>query len=185
MHRKYEVTISDAVCVDGSEPSAAISFAFESHDDLNAILQLVSSRNLFESDDAKAFCVGLKLLGGVLLKHRDADLFQQFAPAFGGFMKTLKAAAVPAEMANRRRRNGLMKESVRTPCSDARSHRAFSPLADDQATRRGLVCARSARRPQALASSLSLTQLVPVEIPACCYDAAVAIAHKQFQQVWR
>jgi hypothetical protein len=92
MSHRYDITVAETS--NSSVPDAGpINFAFESHDDLAAIVERVSAKQLFDAEETKAFCIGLKLLGGVMLKHRKHDLFQHFAPAFGAFMKTLKARA--------------------------------------------------------------------------------------------
>jgi len=99
MRHHYEITVSEAgtaprsAADPASDPAAQppIRFDFASHDDLAAIVARVADKQLFDANDSKAFCVGLKLLGGVMLAHRDHDLFKDFAPAFGSLMKTLKA----------------------------------------------------------------------------------------------
>ena len=93
MRHHYAVTIADRTPrADGANPAPDLGFSFESHDDLNQIVERVRGKALFGAEDeTKAFCVGLKLLGGVLLQHRDEALFKDFAGAFGGFMKTLKS----------------------------------------------------------------------------------------------
>ena len=93
MRHHYAITVADRTPrAEGANPVSDLDFSFESHDDLAQIVERVRGKALFgEDDEAKAFCVGLKLLGGVLLQHRDEALFKEFAGAFGGFMKTLKS----------------------------------------------------------------------------------------------
>lgn len=93
MRHHYAITIADqAPRAEGVNAAPDLGFSFESHDDLNQIVDRVRGKALFGRDnETKAFCVGLKLLGGVLLQHRDEALFKEFAGAFGAFMKTLKA----------------------------------------------------------------------------------------------
>jgi len=89
MSYRYQITVAEA-----SKPAtdaAPISFTFDSHDDLAGIVERVDAKQLFDAEETKQFCVGLKLLGGVILKHRKEELFRDLAPAFGAFMKTLKA----------------------------------------------------------------------------------------------
>jgi len=93
MRHHYAVTIADRTPrAEGANPVPDLGFSFESHDDLNQIVLRVRDKALFGAEDeTKAFCVGLKLLGGVLLQHRDEARFEEFAAAFGRFMKSLKA----------------------------------------------------------------------------------------------
>jgi hypothetical protein len=93
MRHSYAVTIADRTPpAEGANPNPDLGFSFESHDDLAQIVERVRGKALLGTEDeTKAFCVGLKLLGGVLLQHRDEALFKEFASAFGGFMKTLKS----------------------------------------------------------------------------------------------
>ncbi|RAI43154.1 DUF3861 family protein [Rhodoplanes roseus] len=94
MKHRYAVRIADTSArADGSATPEDIAFEVESHDDLNAIVAKMTERKIFDEAETKAFCVGLKLLGGVLLQHRADPLFADFAPAFGAFMKTLKRPA--------------------------------------------------------------------------------------------
>jgi Domain of Unknown Function with PDB structure (DUF3861) len=93
MRYRYDVRIADRTPRSAAPMQPAeLAFAFSSHDDLNAIVERVRAKGLFDDDEAKALCVGLKLLGGVLLNHREAPLFKEFAAAFGHFMKSMKAA---------------------------------------------------------------------------------------------
>jgi len=93
MRHHYAIAISDRTPhKEGVNTDPDLGFSFESHDDLNQIIARMRDKALFGGEDeTKAFCVGLKLLGGVLLQHRDEALFKEFAGAFGAFMKTLKA----------------------------------------------------------------------------------------------
>ncbi|WP_041794733.1 DUF3861 domain-containing protein [Pararhodospirillum photometricum] len=69
-----------------------VPFRFEvrTHDDLKEIIGKVSAKGWFDEEETKAFCVGLKLFSGVMLKHRQHSLFAEFLAPFGAFMKTLK-----------------------------------------------------------------------------------------------
>jgi hypothetical protein len=91
MRHHYEVTVSKT---DPDAPGslAPIHFAFENHDDLHQIIERLRAKALFASDEEpETFCVGLKLLGQVLMLRRAEEPFKDFALAFGVFMKTLKA----------------------------------------------------------------------------------------------
>ena len=77
---------------DEFEP-AALELTFGSHDDLLQIVQRVQAKSLFTNDEEAAqFAVGLKMFSEVMLKHRDHPLFAELKPAFGSFMKKLKAS---------------------------------------------------------------------------------------------
>lgn len=74
------------------EPEAdnGLTFTFESHDDLKVILKRIEENGLFSGDEARAFCLGVKLFSGVLLAHRSEPLFAGLAPEFSKFMRALK-----------------------------------------------------------------------------------------------
>lgn len=90
---RYLITVADQTrSDDGAAPPAVLSFQFENHDDLFQIVERVRSKALFPTEqETRAFCVGLKLLGHVLIQHRKEALFSDFAAAFGTFMKALKS----------------------------------------------------------------------------------------------
>lgn len=68
-----------------------LEFDFENHDDIFRIIALMQESQRFENkQQAMEFAVGLKLFSGVMLKNRDSELFKDFLPAFGEFMKKLK-----------------------------------------------------------------------------------------------
>lgn len=94
MRHQYLITVSDQTPrPEGAGSPPDLSFGFENHDDLFAIVERVRGKALFASEDeTKTFCVGLKLLGEVLMQHRQDELFKDFAASFGTFMKALKAA---------------------------------------------------------------------------------------------
>lgn len=69
-----------------------IEHFFQNHDDLYKIIEMAKSKNLFENpDQSTEFALGLKLFSEIMLKNRNNDLFVDFAPAFGTFMKKLKS----------------------------------------------------------------------------------------------
>jgi len=89
---KYKLTI-EALTNPQGEPinKEPIEQAFQNHDDLYKIIEMAKSKNLFQNPDhAIEFALGLKLFSEVMLKNRDNDLFEDFSPAFGAFMKKLK-----------------------------------------------------------------------------------------------
>jgi len=89
---KYKLTI-EAISNPQGEPinKAPIEHVFLNHDDLYKIIEMAKSKNLFENQDHSIeFALGLKLFSEVMLKNRNNHLFEEFAPAFGNFMKKLK-----------------------------------------------------------------------------------------------
>lgn len=94
MTHHYKVTVAaQTPGAEGAPIPPDLSFDFANHDDLHQIVERVRAKALFATDDeTKTFCVGLKLLGQVLMQHRQDELFKDFATAFGGFMTTLKAS---------------------------------------------------------------------------------------------
>lgn len=66
----------------------ALVFTAENHDDIIALAQRTGAAD----DKSRAFLVGLKLFGEAMLEDRDNPLYAEILPAFGAFMKKLKAA---------------------------------------------------------------------------------------------
>jgi hypothetical protein len=69
-----------------------ITIEIENHDEIFQIIELVKAKKLFE-EDAKAveFALGLKMFSEVLITNPDIAFFKSFMPAFGSFMKEMKA----------------------------------------------------------------------------------------------
>lgn len=76
--------------------NAPATLRISSHDDLFAIIERAQARAELPPADAQLFALGLKLLGEVMLQHRDLALFRAFRPHFAEFMKTIKSGATPA-----------------------------------------------------------------------------------------
>jgi hypothetical protein len=88
MSNRYLVKLEEP----GGDPEETFRFTFESHDDLAQILQRIEEKGVFTGEEARAFCLGLKLFSGVMLAHRADPLFAELAPEFGKFMRKLKGA---------------------------------------------------------------------------------------------
>ena len=88
----YQITIQETEDRHGAVPGGAqaLCFAAESHDDWDDIVRRIKQQALFDEASATQFAIGLKLLGGVMLAHRERPLFAEFAPHFGQFMRKLK-----------------------------------------------------------------------------------------------
>ena len=65
-------------------------FEARNHDELFDIVRKIQGRNQFSQDEAAAFAIGLKLFSEVMLHNKDHELFREFLPEFGDFMKKLK-----------------------------------------------------------------------------------------------
>lgn len=69
-----------------------IRFPFNNHDNIYKILDVLTEKKLFEDDSQTVqFAIGLKLLGDVVMKNKDKELFSELQPAFVEFMKKLKS----------------------------------------------------------------------------------------------
>lgn len=91
MKYAYVVAVADRSTRTDGTSVPTFNFNFESHDDIHAIVARVGNKELFDENKTKTFVTGLKMLGSVVLTHRNEPLFKEFAGAFGSFMKTLKA----------------------------------------------------------------------------------------------
>jgi|GEM_PF-1065283 len=89
---EYEVIFSQIKDNKGEEVNKEpIRFPFQNHDDVYKILDILLEKKLFEEENQTAqFAIGLKLLGDVIMKNKDKELFSEIQPAFVAFMKKLK-----------------------------------------------------------------------------------------------
>ena len=90
---QYQVTVQHVFDAKGqaSTYTENLEFKVGNHDDIFSIVERLQQAALFENEETtKAFAVGLKLFGEVMLENRDHLLFQEFSPAFMQFMKNLK-----------------------------------------------------------------------------------------------
>ena len=92
---EYEVTVKHIADAQGnpSTYTEALQFKAYNHDDIFKVLAYVQKTELVDDESAKAFAVGLKLVGDVLLENKDVPLFKEFMPQFVQFMKALKKSA--------------------------------------------------------------------------------------------
>jgi hypothetical protein len=74
---------------DRSQGAPSLAFEFESHDEVFELLARPGHPELGE-EDRRELVVGLKLLGGVMLRNRELPMFRELQPHFGAFMKALK-----------------------------------------------------------------------------------------------
>ena len=89
---RYKLQLDEVELKSGDSGTQSIQFEFENHDDIFKIIEVLKDKKLFkgENDDI-SFAIGLKMFSEVMLKNKDNSLFKDFLPAFGQFMKVLKA----------------------------------------------------------------------------------------------
>jgi hypothetical protein len=92
---RYRITVEHLADADGNQPADTTPLVFEAgnHDDILKIVERMRGREDLAPESAAAFAVGLKLFGEVMLEHRKAPLFAEFAPHFRDFMQKLKSGA--------------------------------------------------------------------------------------------
>ena len=69
-------------------------FDFENHDDLTEIIRNATERRVVPAPEILEFCVGLKLLSEVVLKHRREPTFEEFFQHLKSFIGRVKAIDV-------------------------------------------------------------------------------------------
>jgi hypothetical protein len=92
---QYQITVKHVADAQGN-PSAyteELQFNAYNHDDIFRVLGFIQNSEILDDESAKAFAVGLKLFGEVMLENKELPLFKEFMPQFIEFMKTLKRTA--------------------------------------------------------------------------------------------
>lgn len=89
---KYKLTLEQLSLMKADAALAdPVVLEFENHDEIFKIIALLRERNLFETENQSVeFAIGLKMFSEVMIKNRNHELFKEFFPAFGDFMKKLK-----------------------------------------------------------------------------------------------
>lgn len=96
----YRITIeSFGETQDAGHSAAALAFDVRHHDDILDIAERVRSGTALPADDANALAVGLKLLTGIMLAHRQDPLFSEIQPAMRTFIGNLKSRVSPTASA--------------------------------------------------------------------------------------
>ncbi|WP_338732419.1 DUF3861 domain-containing protein [Mangrovimonas cancribranchiae] len=91
-NNRYSINLKELALKDESLAEKSVEFEFENHDNIFNIIDILKSKELFDKDsESVEFAVGLKLFSEVMLKNRKHELFEDFFPHFGEFMKKLKA----------------------------------------------------------------------------------------------
>ena len=96
----YRITVEHLADAKGQPASAPpLVFGARNHDDLLAIVARARSGSRLGDDDSAAMVLGLKLLGEIVLEHRDESPFSELRPALGVFIKALKEGKMAAASA--------------------------------------------------------------------------------------
>lgn len=91
---KYNISVAHIEDKNGNPVTGkSISFLTSNHDEIIELVQKIQGSGLFENDDAASFAVGIKLFWEVMLKNKESELFSEFRPHFGEFMKKLKSSS--------------------------------------------------------------------------------------------
>lgn len=93
MSQKFSISVKSVNHAD--VPS--LMFTVESHDDLIATVERVRNMNIVPEQEAAALAVGLKLLAGVIIRHRNEPLFAELSNTVPAFIKDLKARKAETE----------------------------------------------------------------------------------------
>jgi hypothetical protein len=89
----YKLTIEHLEDSKGNTiESNPLIFETRNHENIFKIVEMMRGKIDLDEADATAFAVGLKLFSEVMLKNKENELFKQFKPHFGNFMKELKKA---------------------------------------------------------------------------------------------
>ncbi len=91
MHR-FRITVEPLTPGDEAVP---LQFEADCHDDMVAIARRMKGRFDLDDESSKAFAIGMKLFGEVILKNRARLPFRELRPAWAEFMKAVKAARSP------------------------------------------------------------------------------------------
>ncbi|MFM2288858.1 MAG: hypothetical protein RL684_2001 [Pseudomonadota bacterium] len=87
----YRVTVEHLADAKGTPVTAdPLVFTARNHDDLFSIVARSRGSGRLDADDSAAMVMGLKLLGEIVLEHRDEPPFSELRPALGAFIKELK-----------------------------------------------------------------------------------------------
>lgn len=89
MSYRYRITVEKLGQATG-EVSLSRAFDVVNHDDLIPLIDRVRTQNLLPDTEAAEFIIGLKLFGGVHMRHRREPLFAPLHAPFLDFMKRLK-----------------------------------------------------------------------------------------------
>jgi len=89
---QYHITVQHLADAKGQPTiyTENLEFNVANHDDIFSIVERLQQSAFFDEETTRAFAVGLKLFSEVMLENRNHELFKDFLPQFGQFMKHLK-----------------------------------------------------------------------------------------------
>jgi len=88
----YKIQLQEIELKGNVPASKTLEFTIENHDDIIQLIENNINSNMFPDDaESQSFILGLKLFSEVMMKNRDMELFGDFYPEFGKFMKKLKS----------------------------------------------------------------------------------------------
>lgn len=86
-NHRYRVTIEP---LDNAE-LASVSAEFDSHEDIAMIASQIQQKPIFDdANEVTTFAIGVKLFGGIMMRHGKHELFKPLRSHFAKFMKALK-----------------------------------------------------------------------------------------------
>lgn len=87
MSNRFKISVQSI-----SDPEAKpLVFEVESHDDILATVDRVRNAHVVSDEEAPPLAIGLKLLGEVIIRHREEPSFAELWSAVPAFIKRLKA----------------------------------------------------------------------------------------------
>ena len=94
----YQIHLKEKAPKNGTSDGKRLEFQFVNHDDIMQLMSFIKNKKIFnEQRDNIEFLLGLKLFSQVMLRNRNHELFTDFGPEFGIFMKKFKSHVKLAE----------------------------------------------------------------------------------------
>ncbi|OAM29066.1 MULTISPECIES: DUF3861 domain-containing protein [Eikenella] len=88
---QFRLTLEHLADKDGHPVSAEpLVFDAPNHDNIFDIVKRMEQREGFTPEMAQRFAVGLKLMGEVMMEHKEHPLFAELKPHFMEIMKAVK-----------------------------------------------------------------------------------------------
>jgi len=88
---RFRITVEALSPDTKAEP---LQFEVANHDDILAIARRMNGRFDLDEESNSALAIGMKLLGEIVLKHRNTEPFSTLRPALSDFNKAVKAVGV-------------------------------------------------------------------------------------------
>ncbi|MCA2016831.1 DUF3861 domain-containing protein [Vibrio tritonius] len=95
----YRVDITPVTDKEGNEPTnpQSIAFDFPCHDELHGLLAKVGVIEDLTEQESLNLLMGIKMMGEVMLEHRNHTLFKDLNRPFGEFMRAFKQQVAQQE----------------------------------------------------------------------------------------